>query len=46
MGMGQIDIYRNLNGLIEKKVFEASNNYEEKIKLFTYGLRELNIKNW
>jgi len=46
MGMGQIDIYRNVNGIIEKKSFEVGNNYEEKIKLFTYGLKEFNGKKW
>lgn len=44
--MGQIYIYRNLNGVLEKKSFEIGNEngYEEKIKQFTYGLKELNKK--
>lgn len=45
MGMGQIDIYRNLYGVIEKKSFDVGYGYEEKIKQFTYGLKELNKNN-
>ncbi len=45
MGMGQLDIYKNVNGMIEYKSFDVGNNYEEKIKLFTNGLKELN-KTW
>lgn len=42
MGMGRIDIYKNVNGLIEYKNFEISDGYEEKIKLYTNKLKELN----
>jgi hypothetical protein len=44
MGLGQIDIYRNINGVIEYKYVDASCDYKNKIKLFTNGLKELNKK--
>ena len=47
MGMGVLDIYRNVNGLIEKKSFEAGSElYEYQIKLFTNGLVQLDGKKW